>query len=98
MKFEDIAQLTVDTFKDVKKEGIVIQRVRKPSRRFVSRPKSLDEKGRRREKILQHVGDMIDHSSLHGLNYICDKRFTLRRIVWFVVTVAAFGIAVWKVF
>ena len=41
---------------------------------------------------------MIDHSSLHGLNYIFDKRFTFRRIIWLVATVAALGILVEKVY
>ena len=42
--------------------------------------------------------DYVDSSSLHGLSYIFDKRHPIRRVVWFIITVAAFGYSMQKVY
>ena len=41
---------------------------------------------------------MIDNSSFHGLSYIFDKRHSVRRLIWFFITVAAFSYAMQKVY
>jgi len=56
------------------------------------------EKQIRTEKVKEHMDDYIDSSSLHGLSYIFDKRHSIRRVIWFVITVAAFGFAMQKVY
>ena len=52
----------------------------------------------RQKKIKQHMKDYVDSSSLHGLSYIFDKRHPIRRVVWFIITVAAFGYSMQKVY
>lgn len=52
----------------------------------------------RREKIKEHVNDLIENSSLHGLSYIFDKRHPVRRVIWFLITVFAFIYAMLKVY
>jgi len=37
------------------------------------------EKQLRREKVKEHVTDLIDNSSLHGLSYIFDQSESLRK-------------------
>ena len=56
------------------------------------------EKQLRREKVKEHVTDLIDNSSLHGINYIFDQRHPVRRVIWFVITVAAFIYSMLKVY
>ena len=57
-----------------------------------------EEEELREKKVKELVNEMIENSSLHGLNYIFNRRFTVRRVFWFFVTVVAFGIAVQKVY
>ena len=52
----------------------------------------------RNKKIKQHINDMIDNSSLHGLSYIFDKRHSIRRILWLIITTAAFFYSMQKVY
>ena len=57
-----------------------------------------DDKELREQKIKEHVEDMIENSSLHGFSYIFDKRYSIRRIVWLIFTIAAFCYAMQKVY
>ena len=41
---------------------------------------------------------MIDNSSFHGLGHIFDKKRPLCRTIWFVITVAALGYSIHKVY
>lgn len=52
----------------------------------------------RKEKVQEHVDDLIENSSLHGLVYIFDTRYSFRRFIWFVITVAAFCYSMQKVY
>ena len=101
IKFDDIAQLTVEALQDEKAEVTVVKKTSQHKRPYSTvlqeNTDQYDEKEVRKERVRGHVTDMIDNSSLHGLNYICDERFTLRRIFWFVVTVSAFVISFEKV-
>ena len=98
-KFESLAQLTVEALQDEKGEATVVQKHHSKTIVFADEAEEeLDENELRRQKIRDHVGDMIDNSSLHGLNYIFDKRYTFRRIFWLLVTVAACGISAQKVY
>lgn len=56
------------------------------------------EEGLRREQIKEHVDDLIENSSLHGLSYIFDTRHSVRRVIWFIITVIAFGYSMHKVY
>ena len=56
------------------------------------------EKELRTEKCKEHIKDLIDNSSLHGLSYIFDKRHPIRRVVWFFITVSAFIYSMLKVY
>lgn len=56
------------------------------------------EKELRNEKCKEHIKDLIDNSSLHGLSYIFDKRHPIRRVVWFFITVSAFIYSMLKVY
>ena len=64
----------------------------------VDNTENMGSKHLRKEKIKEHVDDMIDSSSLHGLSYIFDKRHPIRRIVWLVITITAFVYAMQKVY
>ena len=52
---------------------------------------------KRRAKIKEHVDDLTENSSLHGLSYIFDTRHSIRRIIWFLITVIAFCYSMHKV-
>jgi len=56
------------------------------------------EKQLRREKVKEHVTDLIDNSSLHGLSYIFDQRHPIRRVIWFFITASAFIYSMLKVY
>ncbi|XP_057307360.1 acid-sensing ion channel 1C-like [Hydractinia symbiolongicarpus] len=93
LNFQDIAKITVEAIHEKKEEE------RSHSRNSGSGeelPKTITEK--RKEKIKEHIDDFIENSSLHGLSYIFDKRHSVRRIIWFVITVAAFGYSMQKVY
>ena len=52
----------------------------------------------RKQKIKEHLDDLIENSSLHGLSYIFDTRHSIRRIIWFFITVIAFCYSMHKVY
>ena len=60
--------------------------------------KAKNEKELRNEKVKEHITDLIENSSLHGLSYIFDKRHPIRRVVWFFITVSAFIYSMLKVY
>ncbi|XP_066910429.1 acid-sensing ion channel 1C-like isoform X2 [Clytia hemisphaerica] len=52
----------------------------------------------RNEEVSQHVQDLIDTTSFHGISYIFDKRHPIRRVIWFFITTSAFIYSMLKVY
>ena len=55
------------------------------------------EEDKRRKQMKDHCKDMIENTSFHGINYIVDKSYPVRRIIWLVITVSAFIYSLLKV-
>ena len=58
----------------------------------------LDTEKQRIDAIRNYVNDFIHHCNIHGLSYIIDNRHPIRRILWFFITVLAFGYSMEKVY
>ena len=43
----------------------------------------------RHQLINDYLTDMAVHSSFHGINYICDSTYKVRRVIWVIVTLTA---------
>nr|CAL36112.1 hydra Na channel 3 [Hydra vulgaris] len=86
LNFQDIAQITVEAIQE-KNE------LPNEEEKNTQHPRDL-----RNKKIKEHISYMIDNSSFHGLSYIFDKRHSIRRTIWFFITIAAFVYAMQKVY
>jgi len=49
------------------------------------------EQRRKRKRNEEHVSNFISNSTLHGLHFCFDKKHLIRRIVWTMILIAAFG-------
>ncbi|NP_001296668.1 acid-sensing ion channel 5-like [Hydra vulgaris] len=52
----------------------------------------------RNQSINDYLSDMAVNSSFHGINYICDSTYKVRRIIWIVVTLTAMLYAMREVY
>ena len=105
IKFEDLAQLTVEAMQEVKDEVAVIKKVssalsdaKRHGISFVEQTsREEDDRWKRWARAKAHIAEMLNNNLFHGLIYICDSRFTFRRIIWLFITVTALGACVMKV-
>ncbi|XP_057315804.1 acid-sensing ion channel 1B-like [Hydractinia symbiolongicarpus] len=97
LKFEDLAKVTVDYIHETK-DSNEINGNGKANKRFSLLAREKTPKELRRAEIRDHVNDMISNSSFHGVSYIFDKKFPVRRTLWFLVTLAAFCYSIEKVY
>ncbi|NP_001296594.1 acid-sensing ion channel 1-like isoform X1 [Hydra vulgaris] len=86
LNFKDIAQITVEAIQETNE-------VTNKDEKNIQTIQDL-----RNKKIREHISYMIDNSSFHGLSYIFDKRHSVRRTIWFFITIAAFAYAMQKVY
>eukprot|EP00794_Sanderia_malayensis_P005315 gene5315-5984_t len=49
------------------------------------------ERRRKRKRIKEHIDTFISDSTLHGLHFCFDRKHLIRRIMWTLVLLAAFG-------
>ena len=49
------------------------------------------EQRRKRKRNEEHVNNFISNSTLHGLHFCFDKKHLIRRIIWTLILVGAFG-------
>ena len=83
LSFSSVADIAVDAIKEVND---------------VAEESELEtEETKRKSKVREHWDDMIDNTSFHGINYIVDERYPIRRVFWLVVTVSAFIYSLTKV-
>lgn len=90
---------------EVKRDSLRISRRRKYDDVLTCIPNSDYEENdvttihdQRKEMVSEHIDDLLENSSLHGLSYIFDSRYSIRRFIWLVITATAFCYAMQKVY
>ena len=88
LSFPELASITTTAIKDAKDNG---------NRLFEDDEKHTVER-KWTSNSRRYFDNMIRNSSLHGVSYIADERFSIRRFVWLLVTLAAFFYSATKVY
>ncbi|XP_047135886.1 acid-sensing ion channel 1 isoform X1 [Hydra vulgaris] len=86
MNFEELAKIVVEAVQENNNQPINTNKIKTP-------------RELRNNKTKEYVSEMIDNSSFHGISYIAGKEnHFIRRTIWLLITMTAFGYAAQKVY
>ena len=82
LTFSSVADLAVDAIKEVNEDET---------------DEEVQVETEEENTVKKHWDEMIDNTSFHGISYIVDHRYPIRRVLWFAITITAFIYSLLKV-